>query len=154
MRNYLYPRYPIVFFRTAFGKDYTASCSRKLPTVLHKELPWVEGRIAFAAFGAKSRDQFASTIPTGSHPWLALVRTLLTSLSAKENGICEFSLMLTQSINVLPPLCMIISVTEKSSGLAVSNPKRGSDSLSRLAALVPLLTGTNFGDSDTCNLPA
>lgn len=49
---------------------------------------------------------------------------------------------------------MMISVTEKSSGLAKSKPKSGKDSLSRLAALVPLLTGTSFGDSVTCSLPA
>lgn len=54
----------------------------------------------------------------------------------------------------LPPLCMIISVTEKSSGSAKSKPNKGKDSLSRLAALVPLLTGTSLGDSETCNLPA
>ncbi len=54
----------------------------------------------------------------------------------------------------LPPLCIIISVTEKSSGFADSNPNNGSDSLSRLAALVPLLTGTSLGDSETCSLPA
>ena len=88
-----------------------------------------------------------------SHGISSRASTRSETVNPSPNHQCKCLCHSQASFNV-PPLCMMTSVTVKSSGLAISRPKSGRDSLSRLATFVPLLTGTSLGDSETWSFPA